>query len=98
MIGDDGLRVLTEKEGGPPFLFLTEFRGDTVHPSTLKILDQIGLAEKVHEIPHSKIHGPSFITSKGLFQPFDLQRAPTGGPEPQKRIEKLSNSSLVVLG
>lgn len=28
--------------------FDREFRGDTVHPSTLEILDQIGLAERVH--------------------------------------------------
>jgi len=50
------------------------FRGDTVHPSTLEILDQLGLAEKVHQIPHTKVYGPSFNTSKGLFQPFDLRR------------------------
>ena len=54
--------------------FDREFRGDTVHPSTLEILDQLGLAEKVHQIPHSKVYGPSFMTSKGLFQPFDLRR------------------------
>jgi 2-polyprenyl-6-methoxyphenol hydroxylase-like FAD-dependent oxidoreductase len=54
--------------------FDREFRGDTVHPSTLEILDHLGLAERVHEIPHSKVYGPSFMTSKGLFQPFDLRR------------------------
>lgn len=54
--------------------FDREFRGDTVHPSTLEILEQLGLAEKVHQIPHSKVYGPSFMTSKGLFQPFDLRR------------------------
>src|SRR5215510_7348202 len=54
--------------------FDREFRGDTVHPSTLEILDQLGLGEKVHKIPHSKVYGPSFMTTKGLFQPFDLRR------------------------
>jgi NADPH-dependent 2,4-dienoyl-CoA reductase/sulfur reductase-like enzyme len=38
--------------------FDREFRGDTVHPSTMEILDQIGLAEKLHQIPHTKISGP----------------------------------------
>ena len=38
--------------------FDREFRGDTVHPSTLEILDQIGLAERMHELRNSKISGP----------------------------------------
>src|SRR5262252_5135955 len=57
--------------------FDREFRGDTVHPSTLEILDQLGLAEKVHQIPHSKVYGPSLMTPKGLFTPFDLSRLKT---------------------
>jgi 2-polyprenyl-6-methoxyphenol hydroxylase-like FAD-dependent oxidoreductase len=74
------LALLLARRGVPVTLlemhkdFDREFRGDTVHPSTLEILDQLGLAEKVHEIPHSKVYGPSFMTSKGLFQPFDLRR------------------------
>src|SRR5215475_7722477 len=35
--------------------FDREFRGDTVHPSTLEILDQLGLASRVHELRNSKI-------------------------------------------
>ena len=53
--------------------FDREFCGDTVHPSTLEILDQLGLAEKVPQIAHSKVYGPSFMTSKGLFQPVLVQ-------------------------
>ena len=74
------LALLLARRGVPVTLlemhkdFDREFRGDTVHPSTLEILDQLALAEKVHEIPHSKVYGPSFMTSKGLFQPFDLRR------------------------
>src|SRR5262249_14401597 len=78
--GGSMLALLLARRGVPVTLlemhrdFDREFRGDTVHPSTLEILDQLGLAEKVHEIPHSKGYGPSFMTSKGLFQPFDLRR------------------------
>jgi 2-polyprenyl-6-methoxyphenol hydroxylase-like FAD-dependent oxidoreductase len=36
--------------------FDRDFRGDTVHMSTLEVLDQIGLAEPLHEIPHAKMH------------------------------------------
>lgn len=54
--------------------FDREFRGDTVHPSTMEILDQIGLAEKVLEIPHTKVSGPTIQFADGPFQPFDLKR------------------------
>ncbi|MGA9423366.1 MAG: FAD-dependent oxidoreductase, partial [Rhodanobacteraceae bacterium] len=35
--------------------FLRDFRGDTVHPSTLSILDQIGLTEKFERLPQRKV-------------------------------------------
>jgi len=84
--GGSMLALLLARRGVPVTLlemhkdFDREFRGDTVHPSTLEILDQLGLAEKVHKIPHSKVYGPSFMTSKGLFQPFDLRRLKTKFP------------------
>ncbi len=60
--------------------FDREFRGDTVHPSTLEILDQIGLAERVHELRNSKISGPILQTTRGPFTPFDLRRLKTKYP------------------
>jgi 2-polyprenyl-6-methoxyphenol hydroxylase-like FAD-dependent oxidoreductase len=84
--GGSMLALLLARRGVPVTLlemhkdFDREFRGDTVHPSTLEILDQLGLAEKVHEIPHSKVYGPSVMTSEGLFQPFDLRRLKTKFP------------------
>src|SRR6266498_2392767 len=41
--------------------FDRDFRGDTIHPSTLEVLDQIGLAKRLHELPHVKAppFGPS---------------------------------------
>ena len=35
--------------------FLRDFRGDTVHPSTLRLLDDLGLWEKFSALPQSKI-------------------------------------------
>src|SRR5262245_20049891 len=60
--------------------FDREFRGDTIHPSTLEILDQLGLADPIHEIPHSKISGPTLQFADGPFQPFDLRRLKTRYP------------------
>ncbi|MBC7910733.1 MAG: FAD-dependent oxidoreductase [Pyrinomonadaceae bacterium] len=35
--------------------FDRDFRGDTIHPSVLEVMDQLGLAERLHEMRHSKI-------------------------------------------
>jgi 2-polyprenyl-6-methoxyphenol hydroxylase-like FAD-dependent oxidoreductase len=35
--------------------FNRDFRGDTIHPSTLEALDALGLAEKLHALPHGKM-------------------------------------------
>ena len=80
------LSLLLARRGVPVTLlemhkdFDREFRGDTIHPSTLEILDQIGLADKLHEIPHTKISGPSIKFADGDFRPFDLGRLKTRFP------------------
>jgi 2-polyprenyl-6-methoxyphenol hydroxylase-like FAD-dependent oxidoreductase len=60
--------------------FDREFRGDTVHPSTMEILDQLGLAEALHKIPHGRILGPTIQFADGPFRPFDLSRLKTRFP------------------
>ena len=35
--------------------FLRDFRGDTVHPSTLQVLDEIGLLAAFDKLPHQKV-------------------------------------------
>lgn len=80
------LALLLARRGVPVTLlemhhdFDRAFRGDTVHPSTLEILDQIGLAERVHELRSSKISGPTLLTARGPFTPFDLGRLKTKYP------------------
>ena len=43
--------VVLEKHGD----FLRDFRGDTVHPSTLDLFDELGLLDKLLERPHDKV-------------------------------------------
>jgi 2-polyprenyl-6-methoxyphenol hydroxylase-like FAD-dependent oxidoreductase len=80
------LSLLLARRGVPVTLlemhkdFDREFRGDTVHPSVMEILDQIGLAEKLHEIPHTKVSGPTLQFADGPFRPFDLGRLKTKFP------------------
>ena len=35
--------------------FFRDFRGDTVHPSTMEILDQLGMLERFLERPHNRL-------------------------------------------
>ncbi|WP_020671125.1 FAD-dependent oxidoreductase [Amycolatopsis nigrescens] len=52
LLARGGVRVtVLEKHGD----FLRDFRGDTVHPSTLTLLDELGLGEKFAAVPHSEI-------------------------------------------
>jgi len=80
------LALLLARRGVPTALlemhhdFDREFRGDTVHPSTLEILDQLGLAQRVHSLPSNKISGPTLLTTRGPFTPFDLGRLKTKYP------------------
>ncbi len=60
--------------------FDREFRGDTIHPSVMEVLDQIGLAEKLLEIPHTKVSGPTLKFADGTITPFDLGRLKTKFP------------------
>ena len=70
--------------------FDREFRGDTIHPSVMEILDQIGLTEKLLEIPHTKVSGPTLKFANGTITPFDLGRLKTRFPyillAPQSRF------------
>jgi len=60
--------------------FDRQFRGDTLHPAALEVLDQIGLAEPLHRMPHSKVTGPVLQFADGPFQPFNLARLKTRFP------------------
>ncbi|SHN56371.1 2-polyprenyl-6-methoxyphenol hydroxylase [Geodermatophilus obscurus] len=45
--------------------FLRDFRGDTVHPSTLQLLDELGLAEEFARLPHTKVEQVVIPTADG---------------------------------
>ncbi|MDP4505329.1 FAD-dependent oxidoreductase [Nonomuraea turcica] len=52
LLGRAGIDVtVLEKHGD----FLRDFRGDTVHASTIRLLDELGLGEKFRELPQSRM-------------------------------------------
>jgi 2-polyprenyl-6-methoxyphenol hydroxylase-like FAD-dependent oxidoreductase len=80
------LALLLARRGVPVTLlemhkdFDREFRGDTIHPSVMEVLDQIGLAAPLHELRHSKVSGPTLRFANGPFRLFDLGRLKTRFP------------------
>jgi len=56
--------------------FLRDFRGDTVHPSTLQVLDDIGLIEAFLALPHSEVRRATLPTGTGLLD-VDLSKIRT---------------------
>lgn len=81
------LALLLARQGVPVTLleahkdFDRDFRGDTLHSSVLEMLDQIGLAEPLHQIRHSKIYaGPMIGSGDSIFSPIDFRRLKTRFP------------------
>lgn len=54
--------------------FDRDFRGDTIHPGILEILDEIGAADRLHQLPHVKMYGPTFPGDDGPFLAFDFRQ------------------------
>jgi 2-polyprenyl-6-methoxyphenol hydroxylase-like FAD-dependent oxidoreductase len=46
--------------------FLRDFRGDTVHPTTLRIMDELGFIDEFLRLPHTKITRIAFDTDGSL--------------------------------
>src|SRR5229473_1591359 len=56
LLGRAGVKtVVLEKHAD----FLRDFRGDTVHPSTLMVMQELGLIEDFLKLPHSEIRALS---------------------------------------
>ena len=60
--------------------FLHDFRGDTIHPSTMEILDQLGMLDSLLRCPHHKLHKAQFRLAGGLWTIGDLSRLRTVAP------------------
>ncbi|HEY6423555.1 MAG TPA: FAD-dependent oxidoreductase [Pseudonocardiaceae bacterium] len=64
--------TLLEKHGD----FLRDFRGDTVHPSTLTLLDELGLGAEFAKIPHRLVERLQVQLDSGLVPVGDFRRIP----------------------
>src|SRR2546421_10886904 len=80
------LALILARQGIPVLLleehmnFDRDFRGDTIHPSVLQIMDQLGLADRLLTIPHAEMHSMSLDASDGPFTLADFRRLKTRFP------------------
>jgi 2-polyprenyl-6-methoxyphenol hydroxylase-like FAD-dependent oxidoreductase len=80
------LSLLLARAGVPVTLleaqrdFDRDFRGDTIHPATLEVLEQIGLAARLHELPHVKAKSFRFVSAKFVDTAAVFSRLPTPFP------------------
>jgi 2-polyprenyl-6-methoxyphenol hydroxylase-like FAD-dependent oxidoreductase len=58
-----GIRVVVLEKHSD---FLRDFRGDTVHPSTLRIMDELGFIDEFLRLPHTKITRVAFDTDGSI--------------------------------
>ncbi|OMC46975.1 monooxygenase [Mycobacterium sp. IS-2888] len=62
--------TLLEKHGD----FLRDFRGDTVHPTTLRLLDELGLWERFSELDYSEVRKAAFESNGRSVTYVDFER------------------------
>ncbi|MBV9859467.1 MAG: FAD-dependent oxidoreductase [Alphaproteobacteria bacterium] len=57
--------------------FLRDFRGDTIHPSTLQVMHELGLLEAFLERPHQEVRELSAVIGGTEVKIADFTRLPT---------------------
>ena len=68
--------VVLEKHGD----FLRDFRGDTVHPSTLTVIHELGLLEEFLRLPHHKLSRFAGFFGQERVEIADLSHLPVPAP------------------
>ncbi|HEV2623837.1 MAG TPA: FAD-dependent monooxygenase, partial [Xanthobacteraceae bacterium] len=56
--------------------FLRDFRGDTVHPSTLELMYELGLLDEFLKLPHRKVDRLSLQIGEQRVRIIDLTHLP----------------------
>ncbi|MGO4690276.1 FAD-dependent oxidoreductase [Glaciibacter sp. 2TAF33] len=56
--------------------FFRDFRGDTIHPSTIDLIDQLGLREQFDAIPQSAIRTLDIVINGNRVTPIDFSHLP----------------------
>ncbi|MFN0192419.1 MAG: FAD-dependent oxidoreductase [Aestuariivirga sp.] len=60
--------------------FLRDFRGDTIHPSTMEVLHELGLLEQFLKLPHQPVHELTAQFSEERIQIASFSKLPVKAP------------------
>jgi 2-polyprenyl-6-methoxyphenol hydroxylase-like FAD-dependent oxidoreductase len=77
------LGFLLAREGVPVIVlekhadFLRDFRGDTIHPSTLEVMHELGVLDQLLERPHQEVREIAGQIGNDLIPLADFSRLPT---------------------
>jgi len=80
------LALLLARQGIPVMLlevhkdFDRDFRGDTIHPSVMEIMDELGLANRLLQLPHAKMRQLTIKTEAESVTLADFSRLKTRYP------------------
>ncbi|WP_322480339.1 FAD-dependent oxidoreductase, partial [Thermogemmatispora sp.] len=77
LLARQGISVLVLEAHGD---FERDFRGDTIHPSVLEIIDQLGLSERLLALPHARIQQFGLQTEDGWLELTDFRLLATRYP------------------
>jgi 2-polyprenyl-6-methoxyphenol hydroxylase-like FAD-dependent oxidoreductase len=77
MLAREGVEVLVLEKHAD---FLRDFRGDTLHPSTMEIMDELGLAEGLLDLEHTKAPRIEARLPSGTVTVADFRRLKTRYP------------------
>ena len=57
--------------------FLRDFRGDTIHPSTLELMEELGLLDQFLTLPHQELRGLAAQVGDTVVRIADFSHLPT---------------------
>jgi 2-polyprenyl-6-methoxyphenol hydroxylase-like FAD-dependent oxidoreductase len=77
LLGRAGVKTLVLEKHAD---FFRDFRGDTVHPSTLQVMDELGLIDDFLKLPHDKLQRLEGYFGKTKLRLADISR--TGAKHP----------------
>ncbi len=60
--------------------FFRDFRGDTIHPSTLELMHELGILDDLLKLPHQKLSKLQITLNGQVFQGPDFSRLPVRSP------------------
>src|SRR3978361_1470366 len=74
LLGRAGIDVIVLEKHAD---FFRDFRGDTVHPSTLELMSELGLLEEFLRVPHQEIHQLKITVEDRDYPGPDFSHLPT---------------------